>query len=536
MWPFTRKQSTAADAPTTPAQRDPVARYLLAQSTHMEDDESRPPFDLKATLDTLKDRRPRPLIKQADGTVTVMDGCDDDAFTDQFSNGQPNISGALAEWYGTQGFIGHQLAAIIAQHWLIWKACATPARDAIRNGFDTVTSDGDSIPDALQKVINKADKRMGLRRNLLQFISMGRVFGIRVCIFQVDGTDYELPFNINNVQPGSYRGMVQVDPYWMSPILDGAAASQPDSMYFYEPTWWLINGKRYHRSHLAIFRNGEVADILKPSYLYGGFPVPQQIMERVYGAERIANEAPLLALTKRTMVYKTDTAKAASNFNVFSSVVAKWSRFWSNNGVRVIGEDDEIQQIDTSLSDFDNMTMTQYQLVAAGANVPSTKLLGTAPKGFNATGEYDESNYHEELESLQTHDLSPMVDRHHMLCVASARWATDEERVQMMAITLETEWHPLDTPTLKELAEVNKLNAEADAALVNAGAIDGTDARRRIATDTGSNYSGLQVAEELAQQLPTSVDPGTPAPPLPLRTVNKQEMNNGEVQTATAAA
>ena len=30
--------------------------------------------------------------------------------------------------------------------------------------------------------------------------------------------------------------------------------------------------------------------------------------------------------------------------------------------------------------------MTQYQLAASVANVPATKLLGTQPKGFNATG------------------------------------------------------------------------------------------------------------------------------------------------------
>ena len=60
--------------------------------------------------------------------------------------------------------------------------------------------------------------------------------------------------------------------------------------------------------------------------------------------------------------------------------------------------------------------MSQYQLVAAAANVPATKLLGTTPKGFNATGEYEEASYHEELESIQANDLSRLLARHH-LCV-----------------------------------------------------------------------------------------------------------------------
>ena len=63
--------------------------------------------------------------------------------------------------------------------------------------------------------------------------------------------------------------------------------------------------------------------------------------------------------------------------------------------------------------------MTQYQLVAAAAGVPATKLLGTSPKGFNATGEFEESSYGEELESIQQHDLSPLVNRHHLLLIRS---------------------------------------------------------------------------------------------------------------------
>ena len=55
-------------------------------------------------------------------------------------------------------------------------------------------------------------------------------------------------------------------------------------------------------SHFVILRGPEVSDILKPSYLYGGLPLTQLILERVYGAERTANEAPMLALTKRLVV------------------------------------------------------------------------------------------------------------------------------------------------------------------------------------------------------------------------------------------
>lgn len=486
-----------------PEAPDPVQRLALFSTHHQDIDLPTVTIgDRVQTLAQARPQRPAAAAKPAGAIADVMDEWDGEAnILKGYERGQPNISDALANWYGAQGFIGHQLAAMVAQHWLIMKACAMPARDAIRHGFTITTVDGDALEPEVSKKLKRADKRMKLNKNLLEFVRFGRVFGIRICIFKVDygggkldDEAYAAPFNIDGVRQGAYKGMVQIDPYWCSPELDGMAAAKPDSMHFYEPTWWQINGRRYHRSHLMIFRNSEVADILKPSYLYGGIPVPQLIMERVYGAERTANEAPLLALTKRTTVYKTDVALATSKFNEFSQKMMRWARFWNNNGIRVIGEQDEIQQIDTSLTDLDSVIMTQYQLVAAGAGVPSTKLLGTAPKGFNATGEFDESSYHEELESLQAHDLTPFVERHHALVIRSELPGNSTQT--------SVSWEPLDSPTAKEYAEINKLKAETGKALVEAGAIDGTDERARIANDKNSDYADIDANLEVTPAAP----------------------------------
>lgn len=402
----------------------------------------------------------------------------------------------LALWYASQGFIGHQLCAILSQHWLINKACSMPARDAIRNGFDIVTVDGDDIDPEAVKLLRRADRKMRLNWNLEQFVRMGRVFGIRVAFFKVKSTDenyYENPFNIDGVTPGSYEGIVQVDPYWMAPQLEGVHASDPSEMHFYEPTYWIIHGKKYHRSHLIIFRNAEVPDLLKPQYLYGGVPVPQQIMERVYAAERVANEAPQLAQTKRTNVWLTNMGAFAAKGDEAIEMMNRWIYFRDNYNVKMGDKDgDEFQQTDTSLADLDSVIMTQYQIVAAAANVPATKMLGTTPKGFNSTGEYEEASYHEELESIQMHDLTPFVERHHALVWRSVvapklREAEDTETT--------VNWKPVDSPTAKEQADINLVKAQTGAALVNSGALASEDERKRISMDPEGGYAGLDLGE-----------------------------------------
>ena len=411
------------------------------------------------------------------------------AMDSDFKRGLSDRYGAGDGAEGVMGFFaGHavpmpySLCAHLSAHWLIDKACRIPARDAVRQGWILDVED-----DQMLARIGRADKAMRVARHLEQLVHLGRVFGIRVLMFRVESTVadyYEHPFNPDGVTPGSYKGMVQVDPQWCTPILDNATL-EPTRPGFYEPEFWRIGSLKVHRSHLVIFRNGELPDVLKPAYHYGAVSVPQRIVERVYAAERTANEAPELAMTKRTTSLSVDTAEAEMGSAAFYRNLDEWVRTRNNYGVKVLGQDDTLQQFDTSLADFDAVVMTGYQLVAAAANIPATKLLGTTPKGFNATGEYEEAVYHEELESIQTHDLSPALDRHYQLLMRS--WGLDQ--------AIDFTWQALDTPTAAEYADLDLKRAQADQVLQSTGALDAEDIRDRLRRDRDGAYYGIEAGE-----------------------------------------
>lgn len=417
-----------------------------------------------------------------------------------YNLGAPGVPEAQLLWYASQGFIGYQTCAIIAQHWLIDKALTVPVEDALRKGWTVTVNDGTEIDPAMLSKITHADKRRKVKQQLLEFLRFGRMFGIRIAMFKVESTDpryYEYPFNPDGVTPGSYKGIVQVDPYWCAPELSTAAAANPSSLGFYEPTWWIINGQRVHKSHLVIFKGPEVADILKPSYLYGGISLTQLIYERVYAAERTANEAPMLMLTKRAMIFYTNTATALANEPKFVSKLIRWALYRDNYGALVADKDgDQIEQKDTTLSDVNDVIAGQYNLVASVAKMPVTKLIGTSVKGMNATGEYDESSYHETLESIQTGDGTPFLDRHYLLLIRS-------EIAPNTPFEVEVQWPALDSPTAAEQATTNKTKAETAKLLAEVGAIDGQDERRRITADKDSGYTGIS-DREIQPLAPTS--------------------------------
>ena len=157
-----------------------------------------------------------------------------------------------------------------------------------------------------------------------------------------------------------------------------------------------------------------------------------------------------------------------------------------NYQVKIADRDDDLQQFDTTLSDLDTVIMTQFQLVAAAANVPATELLGTSPKGFNATGEAETQNYNKHLESIHKNDLNPMTLRHHMLVVKSF---LDED------LEVRVKWNPLDSPTSLELAQTRASNAQADVAWFGTGAVDAYDLRNRLIMDETSGFNGMEEAE-----------------------------------------
>jgi phage-related protein (TIGR01555 family) len=431
---------------------------------------------------------------QTDGEVVAMDAATP-AYDFEGANGRFAISGIISPsqiaWYGSQSFIGYQLCAALTQNWLIEKCCSMPAEDATSKGYEVTVNDGTKIDKKIQDAIRQADIRLELMKSLTSFVTKGRMYGIRVAYFDIatNNSDeyYSKPFNPDGIKPGSYKGIIQVDPFWIVGLLSSESAANPGSRHFYEPTWWQIGGRKIHYTHVIIYRCGELADTLKPTYLWGSVSIPQKLYDRVYCAERTANEAPLLALTKRTEVYKTDLSEAIAQGPAFIARMQENTALRNNYGTRVIDESEEIQQHDVSLTDLDAVIMTQYQLVAAIAEIPATKLMGTQPKGFNTTGEYEESSYHQKLQAIQRHDLTPLLARHYEILIRSE--IAPKFGVQPFNVTIV--WNSLDAMTAKEQAEVNDIKATSDEKLARAMALSGDNIRDRLISDPQSGYSGI---------------------------------------------
>jgi len=427
-------------------------------------------------------------------------------------------------WFLSQGFIGYQLCAVMAQQWLVNRACKIPPEDATRNGWKIT---GIS-PEQVQQ-LEKIDRKRDIKRQVQEFARFNRVFGIRIAIFNVKSDDpkyYEKPFNIDGVAEGSYQGVSQVDPYWCSPELDGVDVSDPASPNFYEPTYWRIAGKRYHRSHLVIIRYAEVPDVLKPTYQFGGLPLPQLIWERVYCAERSANEGPQLLMSKRMNVINTDLDEAMADPDAYTKKQQLAAESRDNFGFMNLGTDDVYTQHETSLGDVDTVIMTEYQLTASVAEMPSTRLLGTSPKGFNPTGEYETGAYRETLAGIQEHHGTPFLNHHYQLLTKSECGE---------CLDVEIVWNPLDEPTESEQAQTGLAKAQTAQIWQDLGVVSAEQNQQKLKDDESSGYEFDEVddggdadAERLAKQISTLLQPAVPGTAVPAPTETTGRLDEGQ--------
>lgn len=438
-------------------------------------------------------------------------------------------------FFAKHGFIGWQLCSMLAQHWLINRACRIPNEDALSSGWqlewqkesdEEVPAEEKAKQDKiLLQAVETANQKFHVTEKALQFGVNRSIYGQALAYFEIEGDDPETPLNIDGIKPGSFKGISIVEPYWAFPDW-GENSMTPGTLNFYQPEFYTIGGKRIHKSRLVTKPFVAVPDILKPSYYFGGIPLTQMIYERVYAAEKTANEVPELALTKRMLVVDANINDMIARPDAFISKANMLWRERNNKGVFYKNPQENVSQVDTNLSDLDNNVWTQYQLVAAVSSMPADRLLGTSPKGFQSTGEYERRTYAQTLKSsYQEICYREFLEKAHAIVLKSEFNVADPFLLN---------FNPIDTPTQAEKAQTQLTQANRDIALVSAGIISPDEARQALASDKESGYSNLspEAPEPEMPDLDALLKDGNDEPQGEEKPKYDGEMGNGEASAA----
>lgn len=375
-------------------------------------------------------------------------------------------------------------------------------------------------------------KDLGIEKACIKLISDARRFGVSFAVPIVDGVDYEQPFNIDNIREGAYHGFAVIEPTWIYPETESQDLINPMSGCFMEPTYWAVTGenlvgnlavRRIHRSWIVIHRHKPVPNMFLPMFYFGGMSLTQEIYEAVFIADKMMNEAPKLAMTKRTTVVKGDINDLVINTEDAVDRLQAVSQVQDNFGILYCGRNADVQKLETSLSEFDQIISKSNQRCAAIAQMPETKLFKTQLAGMNSAGRYEWDDYAQLLKGFQENVLVPFLQLHYRL---------DSKSELGKVIQLKITFGAIDMPTKAEKEESDSRSLQNVNAAIQSGWLTPGEARTIQRSRKGSEFSSIsaELPKELAQsaqqqqqggmpggmggggmpQLPMSPDPGSP--------------------------
>lgn len=426
------------------------------------------------------------------------------------------INPRILKHFQARRWVTFSANAILATHEVINLCCTIPGKDAIAHGYKVVCSSHEhgkteeareshaSMEARFLHDIKVAADKMGMNDICAELNYKKKVYGVGIAIprvkFRKDAKSpsdpsgntpysYADEYNPKMIEPGSYKGFAVVDPIWLTYDWDEESMSDPISPFFQVPTWINTHNRRIHRSWIIRVLNSEVPDVLKPAYYYAGLSLTQMIYERVWCADKIANEAPLLAMTKRLLITDGNIEQMIGDprhTNIFFKAI---NYFRDNFSVFVKKPSHNVTQLDTNLGELSALTSQQYQLVAAISQIPVTKLFKNVPTGLQSTGEYEWDDYAQTLNTIQNNDYTPLLRKHFEIYCASFYPERDD-------IRLDIEWNPIDVPKEKEQVQMAAQYSQFVANLYSQGVITVAESRATLIN------TGLRTFQSVAASVP----------------------------------
>lgn len=403
-------------------------------------------------------------------------------------------------------FLGYPILAGLSQNPLISAGVTTVADDMtkkwvrVRWGDDPKPEQKDAIAKMrdqmeewnLQAIFNEAAQKCDFDGGCLVFI---------------DVDDPERPIDATkiNTPDDPLRQPLLLDPQlWGSKRIrrfvlveainvypDIYNANDPLSPTYFNPQHFLILGRKVHRSRFLYFAPNTLPSLFRPAYNFFGIPVAQQVMEYVAHFTD-TREAAQRLLTKFSMtVWKGKLAAALATDQGVQSVLRRlqvMAEMRDNEAVIGIDKDEEdIIKLETPLAGTVDIVRQSLEFVAAIFRIPFTKFLGISPGGLNATGESDERNYYDHVQSKQEKIFLTPLKKVNKLLQLHLFGSIDS--------SIKIEFEPLrDTDDLQQ-ATVFKTLADTVAVLGSSGHISEEEGRTVLKDATDSPLAFIKPAE-----------------------------------------
>lgn len=350
-----------------------------------------------------------------------------------------------------------QIGAAYRGSWLIAKIVDLPALDMVREGREWEADEAE-----IEK-IEATERRLKVWPTLLEALVLARLGGGAV-LLGTNARDLAEPLRKGE----KLLYLKAVSRHRLTP---GAMDFDPGSETFDEPQFFTLSGRgtndRIHASRLLIFRGERVPDLLGnlTEADWWGDSVIDRVDRAVKDAQTVSEGFAGLVDEAKLDVYRIQglaermlqpggEAKLRDRFETTAMGKSNWRGIY-------LDKEDEWETRQLTWTGMPEMVRAYLAIVAGAADIPATRLLGKSPDGMNATGESDLKNYWSMIATGQEMTLRPQLEKLDAVLLPTAGVKAD----------IYWTFSPLDTPSEKELADIEKVEAETAQVYANSGTV-----------------------------------------------------------------
>ena len=324
--------------------------------------------------------------------------------------------------------------------------------------------------------------RLQAERNIQRARTMGRAFGGALLVMGVDdGLDPREPLQMARIRRVLY--LRAVDRHDVSQIHYDTTGGMRDG----EPITYTItnpySGSQVvmHHSRVIRFEGLEVDRRTRADL--GGWS--DSVLQPVYDAVRdIDSGGQSLSAQLQSAVQTVYKIKGlhdqilAGNREFVQDWIGSVELFRSS--MRAIGLDADGEDITTESKALGDATQVYFALqhrVAAAASMPITELFGAAPGGFNTDDMSGHRRFYDKITAEERHGQQGYALDHLLILL------THQQQVPaLQGATIAPQWPSLYSPTAKEQAELDNLQAQTAISFLDAGVLS-PDEIRPLAAD-----------------------------------------------------
>lgn len=366
-------------------------------------------------------------------------------FSDGFQNLAARLGFGASKMFSASTYVNDffsrntiELEAAYRTNWIAGQIVDVVAEDMTREGVELGT--GLEPRDISQ--MQQAILRLRIYKSLCQTLKWSRLYGGAGAILLIDGQDFSTPLDIASIGPLTFRGLLPVDRWQLSPSIGNLVSEYgPD---YGQPQWYTVTasgltggnsslvGTNIHHSRLLRFVGIELPFRQRMTEQGWGISVIERLRDRLVAYDSATQGAAQLVYKAHLRRYGVQGLREllATGGKAYDGLVTQLESirdFQNNEGLTLTDAEDKFETYSYSFAGLADILGEFGQQLSGATGIPLVRLFGQSPRGFS-TGESDLRNYYDMVKSNQEDDLRDPITRVlSVLCMSELSLALPED-------------------------------------------------------------------------------------------------------------